>query len=80
MQAKTEDLVTADYAGSGSGWGNNDPSVFVISFSGKLEGEFQVTNGYGPKKAPQVMQVRDIDSTKLHILFRYVKTNLLGHK
>ncbi|BFG19237.1 hypothetical protein CerSpe_055110 [Prunus speciosa] len=56
LQAKTEDLVTADYAGSGSGWGNNDPSVFVISFSGKLEGEFQVTNGYGPKKAPQVMR------------------------
>ncbi|PQM41464.1 glucan 1 3-beta-glucosidase A [Prunus yedoensis var. nudiflora] len=56
LQAKTEDLVTADYAGSGSGWGNNDPSVFVISFSGKLEGEFQVTNGYGPKKAPKVMR------------------------
>ncbi|XP_059432827.1 probable glucan 1,3-beta-glucosidase A [Corylus avellana] len=55
LQAKTEELVTADYAGN-SGWGDNNPSVFVITTAGKLEGEFQVTNGYGPKKAPQVMR------------------------
>ncbi|XP_009373176.2 probable glucan 1,3-beta-glucosidase A [Pyrus x bretschneideri] len=54
LQARSEVLVTADYARS-TEWGNNDPSVFVITFSGKLEGEFQVTNGYGPKMAPQVM-------------------------
>lgn len=56
--------MTADYARS-TEWGNNDPSVFVITFSGKLEGEFQVTNGYGAKKAPQVMWVRDFNNTKL---------------
>jgi hypothetical protein len=56
VQAKTEELVTADYAGN-SGWEDNNPSVFVITNAGKLEGEFQVTNGYGPEKAPQVMKV-----------------------
>ncbi|KAL5559052.1 hypothetical protein UlMin_035263 [Ulmus minor] len=56
LQAKTEELVTADYANS-SVWGDNDPSVFeIITFEGKLEGEFQITNGYGPKRAPQVMR------------------------
>ena len=61
MQAKTEELVTADYANS-SVWGDNDPSVFEITFDGKLEGEFQITNGYGPKRAPQVMRVRLLTS------------------
>ncbi|KAL5559051.1 hypothetical protein UlMin_035262 [Ulmus minor] len=55
LQAKTEELVTADYANS-SVWGDNDPSVFEITFDGKLEGEFQITNGYGPKRAPRVMR------------------------
>lgn len=59
-QAKTEELVTADYARNGTAWGDDDPSVFVMSFSGRLEGEFQVTNGYGPQKAPQVMTVRSL--------------------
>ncbi|CAL8997300.1 unnamed protein product [Prunus brigantina] len=77
LQAKTEDLVTADYAGSGSGWGNNDPSVFVISFSGKLEGEFQVTNGYGPKKAPQVMR-EHWDTFIVEDDFQFIKTNGLN--
>jgi len=56
LQAKTEDLVTADYAGDG-GWGDDDPSVFIMNIVGTLQGEYQVTNGYGPQKAPQVMQV-----------------------
>lgn len=60
LQAKTEELVTADYAaGNTSGWGDDDPSVFVFRIARKLEGEFQLTNGYGPLKAPQVLRVRD---------------------
>ncbi|KAH7567787.1 hypothetical protein JRO89_XS07G0149000 [Xanthoceras sorbifolium] len=55
LQVKTEELVTADYAGS-SGWGDDDPSVFVMTISGRMQGEFQVTNGYGPNKAPQIMR------------------------
>ncbi|KAK8580308.1 hypothetical protein V6N12_070588 [Hibiscus sabdariffa] len=55
LQAKTEEQVTADSRGS-KGWGDDDPSVFVMTVAGRLEGEFQVTNGYGPEKAPQVMR------------------------
>ncbi|KAJ6774346.1 CELLULASE CONTAINING PROTEIN EXPRESSED [Salix purpurea] len=54
LQAKTEELVTADYAGE-SKWGDDDPSVFVMTIAGRLQGEFQVTNGYGPELAPGVM-------------------------
>jgi hypothetical protein len=57
LQAKTEELVTADYAGDNK-WGDDDPSVFVMTIAGRLQGEFQVTNGYGPKLAPKVMRVR----------------------
>ncbi|XP_015885542.3 probable glucan 1,3-beta-glucosidase A [Ziziphus jujuba] len=56
LQAKTEELVTADYADGNTKWGDDDPSVFVFAIARKLEGEFQVTNGYGPLKAPQVMR------------------------
>ncbi|XP_073265511.1 probable glucan 1,3-beta-glucosidase A [Populus alba] len=55
LQAKTEELLTADYAGD-SKWGDDDPSVFVMTIAGRLQGEFQVTNGYGPKLAPKVMR------------------------
>ncbi|XP_065635216.1 uncharacterized protein LOC112038098 [Quercus suber] len=57
LQAKSEVLVTADFAGN-SEWGDNDPSVFVMKNSSVLRGEFQVTNGYGSQRAPQIMQVR----------------------
>ncbi|KAH9756667.1 Mannan endo-1,4-beta-mannosidase [Citrus sinensis] len=55
LQAKTEELVTADYEGATS-WGDDDPSVFEMTINGSMQGEFQVTNGYGPQKAPQVMR------------------------
>ncbi|MCD9560254.1 hypothetical protein HAX54_018775 [Datura stramonium] len=56
FKVKTEELVTADYNGGNGGWGDDDPSVFIMQTSGRLEGEFQVTNGYGPIMAPQVMR------------------------
>uniref|UniRef100_A0A5B7BU40 Uncharacterized protein n=1 Tax=Davidia involucrata TaxID=16924 RepID=A0A5B7BU40_DAVIN len=55
LQVKTEELVTADSKGDG-GWGDDDPSVFVMTIAGRMQGEFQVTNGYGPVRAPQVMK------------------------
>ncbi|GFZ10029.1 hypothetical protein Acr_21g0006280 [Actinidia rufa] len=55
LQVKTEELVTADSKGDGS-WGDDDPSVFILTNVGSPQGEFQVTNGYGPLKAPQVMR------------------------
>lgn len=48
--------MTADSDGNGS-WGDDDASVFIITISGRLQGEFQVTNGYGPAMAAQVMRV-----------------------
>ena len=57
MQAKSEELVTADVP-KVSGWREEDPTVFEMTISGRLQGEFQVTNGYGPLKAPQVMKVK----------------------
>ncbi|KAF3664721.1 hypothetical protein FXO37_11372 [Capsicum annuum] len=55
FQVKTEELVAADNEGNG-GWGDDDPSVFILQTSGKFEGEFQITNGYGPVMAPKVMR------------------------
>ncbi|XP_061351145.1 probable glucan 1,3-beta-glucosidase A [Gastrolobium bilobum] len=55
LQAKTEELVIADVS-EVNGWGDDDPTVFVMTIAARLQGEFQVTNGYGPIKAPQVMK------------------------
>ncbi|PHU13663.1 hypothetical protein BC332_14868 [Capsicum chinense] len=55
FKVKTEELVAADNEGNG-GWGDDDPSVFILQTSGKFEGEFQITNGYGPVMAPKVMR------------------------
>ncbi|KAK4434178.1 putative glucan 1,3-beta-glucosidase A [Sesamum alatum] len=57
LQVKMEEIVSADYEGNG-GWGDDDddPSVFTVTIIGKLQGEFQVTNGYGPHFASQVMK------------------------
>lgn len=55
-QTKSETLVTADY--QGSGWEDDNPSVFIMTIVGSLGGEYQITNGYGPDKAPQVLKVR----------------------
>lgn len=42
-----------------SDWGNHDPSVFVIESVRQFDGEYQVTNGYGPIIAPKIMWVCD---------------------
>lgn len=71
LQAKTQEMVTADVSGV-SGWGDDDPTVFVMTIAVRLQGEFQVTNGYGPLKAPCVMKVTSIhkhEFPKLYKLF-----------
>ncbi|XP_076947827.1 putative glucan 1,3-beta-glucosidase A [Bidens hawaiensis] len=55
LQAKTEDVVTADSKGDGQ-WRDDDPSVFELTIAQRLQGEYQVTHGYGPLKAPQIMK------------------------
>lgn len=49
--------VTADYKGS-STWEENDPSVFNMAIVSTMQGEYQITNGYGPDKATKFMRVR----------------------
>ncbi|CAL5386122.1 unnamed protein product [Camellia sinensis] len=57
IKVNTDNPVTADSKGDGS-WGNDDESVFIITNTGGLHGEFQLTNGYGPVNASQVMRIR----------------------
>ncbi|GMY11317.1 probable glucan 1,3-beta-glucosidase A [Fagus crenata] len=54
LQVQSDTLITADY--QGSGWEDSNPSVFKMTIVKTLEGEYQITNGYGPEKASQVMQ------------------------
>ncbi|THG06046.1 hypothetical protein TEA_019413 [Camellia sinensis var. sinensis] len=54
LQVKIEERVAADSKGDG-GWGDSDPSVFIMTISRRLQGEYQLTHGYGPLKASQVM-------------------------
>lgn len=58
LQAKSEVLVTADFEAdvNGRGWGSEDPSVFVLTIANTLQGEFQLTNGYGADKALEVLR------------------------
>ncbi|XP_010269194.1 PREDICTED: probable glucan 1,3-beta-glucosidase ARB_04467 [Nelumbo nucifera] len=55
LQAKTEASVTADFPVD-TDWRDDDPSVFVMTIITILEGEYQLTNGYGPERALQVMR------------------------
>jgi hypothetical protein len=48
--------VTADYTVDSTSWGDDDPSVFEMTKVYQLQGEFQVTNGYGTA-ATSVMRV-----------------------
>ena len=48
--------MTADY--QGTSWEESDPSVFRMKIVRTLQGEYQLTNGYGPDRAPQVLRVR----------------------
>ncbi|KAI9160377.1 hypothetical protein LWI28_007598 [Acer negundo] len=49
--------LTADY--TGSSWNDSDPSVFKMSIVRTLQGEYQITNGYSPNRAPQVLRALD---------------------
>ncbi|XP_058096727.1 glucan 1,3-beta-glucosidase-like isoform X2 [Magnolia sinica] len=55
IQVRTEHLVSADFSANSS-WGDDDPSVFVMGITRTLQGEFQITNGYGREKATQILQ------------------------
>ncbi|KAL0325161.1 UNVERIFIED_CONTAM: hypothetical protein Sradi_5085400 [Sesamum radiatum] len=58
-KAVSGDSVRGDYGGSADDWSDQNPSVFQMSIVGTLQGEYQLTNGYGPDKAPSVVKVID---------------------
>lgn len=66
MQAKTENLVTADIS-MVRRWKDDDPTVFEMTIAARLQGDFQITNGYGPTKAAQVMKVKGTRHKSPHI-------------
>ncbi|KAF7836719.1 putative glucan 1,3-beta-glucosidase A [Senna tora] len=51
FRAKNEKEVTADVSDVYNWFDDNDPTVFSITINSKLDGEFQVTNGYGLDQA-----------------------------
>lgn len=57
VKALSGDSVTADYGGNPNDWGDQNPSVFKLTIVNTLQGEYQLTNGYGPAQAPAVMKV-----------------------
>ncbi|KAK7318574.1 hypothetical protein RJT34_03277 [Clitoria ternatea] len=54
LQAISETVVLANY--EGSSWDDSDPSVFKMTVSTVIRGEYQITNGYEPEKAIKVMK------------------------
>lgn len=57
VKAEMEHSVMADYSGSPDEWGDQDPSIFEMHIVKTLQGEYQLTNGYGPDEAPKIMMV-----------------------
>lgn len=53
----SESSVTADYGGDQNDWSDQNPSVFQITIVGTMQGEYQLTNGYG-RDAPSRLRVR----------------------
>ncbi|XP_051138980.1 probable glucan 1,3-beta-glucosidase A isoform X2 [Andrographis paniculata] len=55
LQAEAESAVTADYSGNLDQWEDQDPSVFEMHIVKSLQGEYQLTNGYGYDEASKIM-------------------------
>ncbi|MFS7950820.1 putative fascin [Helianthus anomalus] len=68
--AKTQDLVTVASKGDGQ-WRDDDPSVFEMTIAQRMQGEYQVTHGYGPSKAPQIMNGSFLQVLFLCFLFLF---------
>jgi uncharacterized protein affecting Mg2+/Co2+ transport len=49
--------LTAD-GGVATDWSDSDPSVFLTTTVGRMQGEYQICNGYGITEATKVLQVR----------------------
>jgi len=55
LQTKTMESLTAD-GGVATDWSDSDPSVFLTTTVGRMQGEYQICNGYGITEATKVLQ------------------------
>lgn len=55
LQAQSKDQLTADFKGEPS-WDVNNAATFQMNFTRQMQGEFQISNGYGPNRAAQVLK------------------------
>lgn len=53
LQAQSKEQLTADYQGK-PGWGDNAATFLMNIVANDLHGDYQLANGYGPKKAKSV--------------------------
>jgi uncharacterized protein affecting Mg2+/Co2+ transport len=49
--------LTAD-GGVATDWSDSDTSVFLTTTVGRMQGEYQICNGYGITDATKVLRVR----------------------
>ncbi|CAN4114863.1 unnamed protein product [Withania somnifera] len=54
FKASNDNILTADFPGM-PGWDDN-PTTFEMTFVGKLQGDYQLANGYGHDKAKAVLK------------------------
>eukprot|EP00253_Pinus_taeda_P031831 PITA_31831 len=54
MQAQFKDQLTTDFEGEPR-WEGDNAATFEMTIVRTLQGEFQISNGYGPEKAKQVL-------------------------
>nr|XP_025884062.1 uncharacterized protein LOC101265089 isoform X2 [Solanum lycopersicum] len=54
IQASNDNVLTADFPGT-PGWDDN-PATFEMTFVAKLQGDYQLANGYGHNKAKDVLK------------------------
>ncbi|CAN4126754.1 unnamed protein product [Withania somnifera] len=58
IQASNDNVLTADFTGT-PGWDDN-PATFEMTIVGKLQGDYQLANGYGHDKAKEVLKAYNI--------------------
>ncbi|XP_020588424.1 glucan 1,3-beta-glucosidase A-like [Phalaenopsis equestris] len=76
LKVNSDATVTADHPERTS-WGDDDPSVFLLTNVLQLKGEFQVTNAYGSDSAASVMK-KHWESFIVEEDFKFVSENGLN--
>ncbi|KAJ8544059.1 hypothetical protein K7X08_025677 [Anisodus acutangulus] len=65
IQASNDNVLTADFRGT-PGWDDN-PATFEMTIVGKLQGDYQLANGYGHDKAKEVLKRHGINTVRIPV-------------